>query len=116
MLAGAEIEAALMTCWLRYHLRMRHCLPVLVMLAGIAIVPRFQGQINGTRASVTSLGGSPVFPPGPRASVTSLGPLGFTPNRFLPNCCFTFDRDHHRHRIFQGNGFGLGVGVLPLYS
>jgi hypothetical protein len=48
--------------------------------------------------------------------VTSLGPLGFTPNRFLPNCCFTFDRDHHRHHIFQGNGFGLGVGVLPLYS
>jgi hypothetical protein len=92
---------------------MRGCLPALVMLAGIAIVPSFQGQINGTRASVTSLGGSPVFPPGPRASVTSLGPFGFTPKGSFPNCCFTFDHNHH-HRALQGNGFGFGV--LPLYS
>jgi len=111
--AGWRWNRGRMTSWVRYHFSMRGCLPALVMLAGMAIVPPFQGQINGTRASVTALGGSPVFPPGPRASVTSLGPLGFTPKGSFPNCCFTFDRNHH-HRVFQGNGFGLGV--LPLYS
>lgn len=96
---------------LEYHFSMRRSLPVLLMLAiAVGLVPSVQAQINGTRASVTSLGGSPFFPPGPRASVTSLGPLGFTPSRF-PKCCFSFNgqQQHHHHNGFLN-------GVLPIYS
>lgn len=110
-----------MACLLGYHSFMRRWVPVILIVVGMAIVPAMQAQINGTRASVTSLGGSTVFPPGPRASVTSLGPNGYTPRFNFPNCCFNFDGRHHHHNGFVGdsgrNGRnGVAFGVLPLYS
>ncbi len=108
-----------MSSYLRYHLGMRPWLPVLLIMAGMAAVPSV-AQINGTRASVTSVGGSLIFPPGPRASVTSLGPLGYTPNFGFPGCCsFHLKNPHHsgfgNGRFGYGN-YGYGYGVLPLYS
>jgi hypothetical protein len=108
-----------MTCWVRYHIGMRRWLGISLAVLGLAAVPALQAQINGTRASVTSLGGSSIFPPGPPASVTSLGPRGFTPNFGFPNCCFPFGVKHHHPDGFlngsRGRG-GFGYGVLPLYS
>jgi hypothetical protein len=105
-----------MSTWLRYHLFMRRWLLAVVAVFGLAAVPIATAQINGTRASVTSLGGSPIFPPGPRASVTSLGPKGFTPHFNNPNCCFSFRPKNPHHSGLGGGRFGFGVGVLPLYS
>ena len=104
-----------MSTWLRYDLVMRRWLPTVVAVLGVA-VPIATAQINGTRASVTSLGGSPIFPPGPRASVTSLGPKGYTPNFNPRNCCFSFRPKNPHHSGLGGGRFGRGVGVLPLYS
>jgi hypothetical protein len=101
---------------LRYHSYMRYPLTVLLVMFGMVAAPSAHGQINGTRASVTSLGGNPSFPPGPRASVTSLGPNGFSPNFRSPNCCFSFRGGHHRPNGFGNGRRGLGFGVLPLYS
>lgn len=117
-----------MSARLRYHFGMRRLVPVVLAFVGIIAVP-VVAQINGTRASVTSLGGSPIFPPGPRASVTSLGPLGYTPNFDFHHCCFSFRShdggshgDHHggsrggHNEEFGGGRYGYGSGVLPLYS
>ena len=104
-----------MSTRLRYDFRMRRWMPVLLMVLAMAAGTAAHAQINGIRASVTSLGGSPVFPPGPRASVTSLGPLGFTPNFGSPNCCFSF-KHHHRDGFFKDGSGRFGFGVLPLYS
>ncbi|HET7205536.1 MAG TPA: hypothetical protein VFI95_03055 [Terriglobales bacterium] len=98
---------------------MRRRLPVW-LLAILLVAPALHAQINGTRASVTSLGGQfTIFnPPGVRASVTSLGPLGFT-----PNCCFqtpfVFGRHHRPHQFVPFVGFGSGVlpvFYMPYYS
>ena len=105
-----------MSTRLRYHFCMRRWLPVVVAAVGMLPVPIVTAQINGTRASVTSLGGSPIFPPGPRASVTSLGPRGYTPHFNGRNCCFSFRPKNPHHSGFGGGRFGYGVGVLPLYS
>lgn len=105
-----------MSTRLRYHFCMRRIVPVVLAVVGMIAVPMAGAQINGTRASVTSLGGSPIFPPGPRASVTSLGPQGFTPNFNGRNCCFSFHPKKPHHSGLGGGRFGLGVGVLPLYS
>lgn len=105
-----------MSTRLRYHSAVRHLLPVVVAVITMVAVPTAGAQINGTRASVTSLGGSPIFPPGPRASVTSLGPQGFTPNFNSRNCCFSFRPKNPHHSGLGGGRFGYGVGVLPLYS
>lgn len=88
---------------------------VAVTFASISAI----AQINGTRASVTSLGGPNTFfnPPGVRASVTSLGPQGYSPGFHSPRCCFSFNNGHHRPDF--GRGFGRGrfpFGVLPIYS
>lgn len=108
-----------MTWHLRYDFLMRRSLPVW-SLAILLAAPALHAQINGTRASVTSLGGQfTIFnPPGVRASVTSLGPLGFT-----PNCCFqrpfVFGRHHRPHRVVPFAGFGSGVlpvFYMPYYS
>lgn len=104
-----------MSARLRYDFRMRCWMPVLLMVFALVVGTAAHAQINGIRASVTSLGGSPVFPPGPRASVTSLGPLGFTPNPGFPNCCFSF-KHHHRDGFFKDGSGRFGFGVLPLYS
>lgn len=104
-----------MSTWLRYHSCMRRILPVVLVVVGMLTVPIAGAQINGTRPSVTSLGGSPIFPPGPRASVTSLGPQGWTPNFNLNNCCFSFRPKDPHHSGLGGGSFGHGVGVLPFY-
>lgn len=101
---------------LRYHFYMRPWLPVVVAALGVLAVPIVTAQINGTRASVTALGGSPIFPPGPRASVTSLGPRGYTPGFNGRNCCFSFRPKNPHHSGLGGGRFVYGVGVLPLYS
>jgi hypothetical protein len=100
----------------RYLFRVRAWVPIALAVIGMMAVPIAGAQINGTRASVTSLGGSPIFPPGPRASVTSLGPQGFTPNFNGRNCCFSFRPKNPHHSGFGGGRFGHGIGVLPLYS
>lgn len=116
-----------MSTRLRYYLPMRRVLAVVAVIVGMMAVPVLEAQINGTRPSVTSLGGSPIFPPGPPASVTSLGPRGYTPNFRNPNCCFDFRTPHHGGHVgshgngsgrdgFSGGRYGYGVGVLPLYS
>lgn len=105
-----------MSTGLRYDLCMRRVVPIVLAVVGVMTVPTAGAQINGTRASVTSLGGSPIFPPGPRASVTSLGPQGFTPNFNGRNCCFSFRPKNPHHSGLGGGRFGFGVGVLPLYS
>lgn len=74
-----------------------------ILLAALVLVPTLAAQINGPRASVTSLGGPFTLfnPPGVRASVTSLGPLGFTPFSNPPTCCFpnrSFIDFRHHHR------------------
>lgn len=93
-----------------------HRLGLVLAVVGMMVVTTAGAQINGTRASVTSLGGSPVFPPGPRASVTSLGPQGLTPNFNGHNCCFSFHPKNPHHGGLGRGRFGYGVGVLPLYS
>lgn len=104
-----------MSTWMRYDSWMRRGLPILLAVVGMMAVPAMEAQINGTRASVTSVGGSPIFPPGPRASVTSLGPQGYTPRFHSPNCCASFHLKNP-HSAGYGGRFGYGVGVLPLYS
>ncbi len=104
-----------MNTGLQYHSAMWRLTSGLAALIAMLALPGV-AQINGTRASVTSLGGSPIFPPGPRASVTSLGPQGYTP-RFDPhNCCFSFRPKNPSHSGLGGGRYGYGVGVLPLYS
>ena len=105
-----------MSTRLRYHFSMRRLVPVVLAVMGMMAVPTAGAQINGIRASVTSLGGSPIFPPGPRASVTSLGPQGYTPRFDGHNCCFSFHFKNPHHSGLGGGRFGYGAGVLPLYS
>jgi hypothetical protein len=104
-----------MSTRLGYHFCMQRLVSVLAVV-GMVAVSTAGAQINGTRASVTSLGGAPAFPPGPRASVTSLGPQGFTPRFNGRNCCFSFHPKNPHHGGLGGGRFGYGVGVLPLYS
>jgi len=109
-----------MTYRLGYHMSMRSWRFIWLALIGVAVLP-VEAQINGTRPSVTSLGGSQIFPPGPPASVTSLGPRGYTPDFRFPNCCFPFGTKHNHPDGFfnRPHGFGshgVGYGVLPVYS
>jgi hypothetical protein len=76
------------------HSRVRGLNPALVAVfalavAGLMLVPALPAQINGTPASVTSLGfgGNPNPAPGVRPSVTSLGRNGFNGTPAFPNCC-----------------------------
>jgi hypothetical protein len=87
----------------------------------LTFVPELTAQINGTPASVTSLGfGGHMNPaPGVPPSVTSLGPKGFNnhpaPNRFTMNPVPPQGRRHRHDDSLRGWGGGVYAVPYPLY-
>src|SRR5260370_32328897 len=99
-----------MTCAQEYHKDVRcwNLLSVsvlsLLLLPSLLVSPA-HAQINGVRSSVTSpnFGGHPIN--GTPASVTSLGPRGFAPHagvqfHSMPRRDRDHDGDHHRGSQF----------------
>jgi hypothetical protein len=90
---------------LEYHVSVRHSIPPSVaflslLVLTVAFISTAQAQINGVPASVTSPGFGGRDVNGPRASVTSLGPRGFAPNSCVTCSTWQAPRNggsHHRH-------------------